>query len=55
MKKRRLLAALAAAAMSVTMLAGCGGDKPGGKRLRLGRKIGRRRRRSQHDPDHGAA
>ena len=28
MKKRRLLAALAAAAMSVTMLAGCGGDKP---------------------------
>ena len=28
MKTRRLLAALTAAAMSVTMLAGCGGDKP---------------------------
>ena len=28
MKKKRLLAALTAAAMSVTMLAGCGGDKP---------------------------
>ncbi len=28
MKTRRLLAALAAAAMSATLLTGCGGDKP---------------------------
>lgn len=40
MKKKRLLAALTAAAMSVTMLAGCGGDKPAASGSGSGAKSG---------------